>query len=142
MPEIEYLLLADHAEAANGKLTVMGASWTDAWRPRPPDAPPPITHFGIGVSVLVPWTETNRTHHLVLTVEHEDGAINLGPIETDLEIGRPPGIPHGSDQRAVLAVNADVQFPAPGGWRVVARLGEQTKTVSFRVHDEAPSGSR
>lgn len=141
MPEIEYLLLADHAEAANGKLTVMGAGWTDAWRVRVPDAPIPITHFGIGVSVLVPWTETNRPHHLVLRIEHEDGATEIGAIETDLEIGRPPGLPHGSDQRAVLAVNADIQFPLEGGWRVAARLGEQTKTASFRVHDNPPAAA-
>ena len=136
MPEIEYMLLADHAEAADGKLNVIGAGWTDQWRaPRPETNPPPITHFGIGVSVLIPWTETNRRHHLVLRIEDEDGGA-VGNVEADLEMGRPAGLPAGSDQRAVLAMNADVQFPHPGGWRVVAQLGDQTKTVSFRIHDQ------
>jgi hypothetical protein len=143
MPEMEYVLLADHAEATNGKLNVMGAGWTDQWRaPRPLDAPLPITHFGIGVSVLIPWTETNRRHHLAIRIEDEDGRTELGKVEADLEIGRPPGLPSGSDQRAVLALNADIQFPNAGGYRVLAQLGEQTKTVSFRIHDELPPGSQ
>jgi len=141
MPELEYMLLADHAEAANGKLSALGAGWTDLWRaPHPPDGPPPITHFGIAVSVLVPWTETNHRHHLALRIEDEDGGSQVAAIETDLEMGRPPGLPSGSDQRAVLALNTDIQFPHPGGWRVVAQLGEQIKTASFRVHDQLPPG--
>ncbi len=142
MAEIEYMLLANHAEAVNGLLHVLGAGWTDQWRGRqPPDVPPPLTHFAIGVSVLVPWTETNRPHHLILTIESEDGS-ELGRVEADLEIGRPPRIPVGSDQRAVLAINVNIQFPGPGGYRVVARLGEQTRSGSFRVHDEVPPGQR
>jgi hypothetical protein len=39
----------------------------------------------------------------------------------------------------VLAINGDVQFPQPGGYRVVAELGEQRRTVSFRVRDVAGS---
>jgi hypothetical protein len=136
MAEIEYVLLADHAEAANGKLYVMGAGWTDHQRPpRPADAPSNITHFGIGVSVLIPWTDTNRQHHLILRVEHEDGDPILATLEADLEMGRPPGLPHGSDQRAILALNTDIQFPAPGGYRIVAEVGGHLKTTAFRVHD-------
>ena len=137
MAEIEYLLLADHAEAVNGKLYVMGAGWTDLNRPSlpTPDSPPPPSHFALGVSVLVPWTETNRRHHLVLRVESEDGEPQLATVEADLEVGRPPGLRPGSDQRAVLAINADLQFPIPGGYRVVAELAEQIRTASFRVND-------
>jgi uncharacterized protein DUF6941 len=138
MAEIEYVLLADHAEAVNGKLYVSGAGWTDYNRaPTPAGAPAPPTHFGIGVSTLIPWTETNRRHHMVLRIESEDGDPVLGTVETDLEMGRPPGLPPGSDQRAVLALNADIQFPTAGGYRIVAELGEQVKTVSFRINERS-----
>jgi hypothetical protein len=140
MPEIEYLLLADHAEAVNGKLYVMGAGWTNVSRPpRPAPDAMPITHFGVGVSVLVPWTQTNNRHHLIVRIESEDGEPVLGRVEADLEVGRPPGLRHGSDQRAVLALNVDMTFPAPGGYRIVAELGDQTKTASFQVMDPPPS---
>lgn len=137
MAEIEFLLLGDHAEALNGKLYMMGAGWTDSWRgERPEGAPTPITHFGVGVGVLVPYTETNRQHHLALRVEREDGQ-QIALVEADLEMGRPPGLPAGSDQRAIMALNAEVQFPEPGGYRVVGELGGQQRSVSFRVHDRA-----
>jgi hypothetical protein len=139
MPEIEYLLLADHVDASSGKLNALGAGWTDLSRVVGTSGPP-VSHFGIGVSVLIPWTETNRRHHLVVRIEHEDGEPLLGSIEADLEVGRPPGLPHGADQRAVLAMNADIQFPRAGGHRVVADLGDQMRSASFRVHDKEASG--
>lgn len=135
MAEIEFLLIANHAEAYAGTLTVMGAGWTDHWRGPYPPGQPPLTHFGIGVGVLVPWTETNRRHHLVMRLEAEDGHV-VATVEGDLELGRPPGIPPGSDQRAVMALNVDTQLPGPGGYRIAAELGQNVKSVSFRVHDE------
>lgn len=136
MPEIEYLLLADHAEALNGKLYAMGAGWTDFNRPpRPAEAPPPVSHFGIAVSVLVPWTETNRRHRLAMRLESEDGDPTLATVDTEFEVGRPPGLRPGADQRAVFAINADIQFPQPGGYRVVTEMGEQVKTAAFTVSD-------
>ena len=134
MAELEFVLLADHTEAVNGRLNALGAGWTDQYRGDTQGGGPPITHFGIGVSVLVPWTETNRAHRLGLRIEDEDGG-QLGGLDADLEMGRPPGIQRGSDQRAVLGVNVNITFPRPGGYRVVAQLGEQTRTIPFRVHD-------
>lgn len=135
MPTIEFLLLANHAEAVNGLLYLSGACWTDQWRGDiPPGSPPPQTPMAIGASILVPWTETNRSHRFTITIESEDGR-QVAQVGGDLEVGRPPGIPSGSDQRAVLAVNASLQFPRPGGYRLVGNVGEDTRTVSFRVND-------
>ena len=136
MPEIEFLVVANHAEARAGLLYLSGACWTDLWRGLSPGAPPPINHFGIGVAVLIPWPETNRKHHLTLRIENADGK-DLVRVEGDVEVGRPVGIPEGSEQRAVIALNADLQFPSPGVYQVVAGLGDQVRHVSFRVHDEA-----
>lgn len=142
MAEIEFLILADHAEAVGGKLYLTGAGWTDYWRaPVPEGQPPPITHLGIAVSILVGWTDTNRPHRLHMRIENEDGTLQLANVEGDIEVGRPPGTPPGSDQRAVLAVNADVQFPSLGGYRITAEIGDRIRTVSFRVHD-APTPAR
>ena len=139
MAELEYIALANHAEAINGLLYLMGAGWTDHSRPTPTEDVQVSSHFGIGASIVVPWTETNQPHLLTVRVESEDGAV-LVDMSGNIEVPRPLGIPAGSDQRAVLAVNADVHFANNGGYRIVAQLGEQTKTVSFRVHD-LPVGS-
>ncbi|CAN5684647.1 hypothetical protein BH24ACT26_BH24ACT26_02110 [soil metagenome] len=137
MASIEYLVVANHAEVQNGHLFISGAGWTDLVRGVRPEAGPPVTHIGIALSIIVPFTETGRRHHFTIRIEREDGP-EVTRVEGDLEMGRPVGLPAGADQRAVLAVNADISFPEPGGYRVIAFLGagEDQKTSSFRVHDQ------
>lgn len=140
MPRVETLLMANHAEAQNGLLYVMGGGWTDLHRPpRNPEDPPPVSHIGIGVTILVAWTETNRRYPLLLKIESEDGR-ELFKVEGEMESGRPPGSPEGQDLRSALAVNGEVAFPHPGGYRVVAQVGDDVRTVSFRVQDQAAVG--
>src|SRR3972149_1782870 len=93
-----------------------------------------MTHSRTWVAAAVPWGETNRRHHLVVRPEDEDGKESTR-FEGARELGRPVGIPPGSDQRAVVAMNADLVFPGPGGYRLLAEIGEERRTVAFRVHD-------
>lgn len=140
MLEVESLLLANHAEAHNGLLYMMGAGFTDVNQVIQDDQPgaPPF-HFGIGLTILVPWTETNRRHHVLLYMEAEDGGEPLLRLEADMETGRPPGFTEGSDQRVVMAMAGEVTFPSPGGYRVAAELGSApAKYASFRVHHHRP----
>ena len=60
MPRIEYVTVANHAEALNGLLYLQGAGWSDIRVAQQPDGQPGIAHFGIGVSLLVGWNETNQ----------------------------------------------------------------------------------
>lgn len=139
---VEFLLLANHVEAVNGLLYAAGGGWSDHWRgPVVTGQPPPQSSIGIAVSILVPWTETNRRHRLLVRVESEDGGEPLVRVEGDLEVGRPTGIPSGTDQRSILALNAGVAFPAEGGYRVIAELGESQRSVSFRVHNQPLPGN-
>jgi hypothetical protein len=133
MPEIESLLLANHAESHNGLLYLMGGGWTDVNQVVMPSQPPPPFHFGLGLTILVPWTETNRRHHVAILMEKEDGGDPLMRIEADLETGRPPGAVEGTDQRIVMAFSGEVQFLTPGGYRAVAQLADAQKCASFRV---------
>ncbi len=41
----------------------------------------------------------------------------------------------GSEHREVPAVNADLVLSIPGGYRVVAELDDDRRSVGFRVHD-------
>ncbi len=134
MAEIDLLTVANHAEALNGMLYLSGAGWTDLRRPVDPQGQVPASHFGVGVSVVVPWNETNRKLQLVIRIEDEDGG-PLMSVEGELEVGRSPGLPQGIDQRAVLAVDANLVFPHAGGYRVIAELEGKRRSVSFRVHD-------
>ncbi|MGZ8766633.1 MAG: DUF6941 family protein [Acidimicrobiia bacterium] len=132
------MLLANHAEAHDGLLYLMGAGFSDVRQVVPLGQVPPPFHFGIGLSVLVGWTETNIRHHIAVTLEPEDGGPPLLTAEADLEVGRPPGSVEGGDQRAVLAMTGEVLFSTPGGYRLLAVLGNQRRSASFRVHHEVP----
>ena len=136
MPQIEFVINADHAEAINGKLYLQGAGWTDIVQPIGPGGQPGIVHIGIAVSILIGWNETNQRFPLTLTLEHEDGD-KLVNVSAQVEAGRPPGTPAGSDFLSVLAIGAEIQFPKTGGYRLRAELAGEERSVAFRV--TAPS---
>jgi hypothetical protein len=134
VPRIEYVTLANHAEAHDGLLYLQGAGWTDLRPPVNPDGNLGIAHFGIGLSVLVGWNETNTRFPLILQVMHEDGGDPFIQAEAQIEQGRPAGLAPGQDLRSVLAINVDAAFPRPGGYEVRATIADQPPTsVSFRV---------
>ena len=141
MPIIETLILANHAEAQNGLLYLSGGGWDRLTRRYPAGGQPKPHSFGIGVTVNVPWSEANRKHRLELWIEDEDGGKPLMQVDGELEVGRPPGVPEGSDRRAVLAVEALMTFPHPGGYRLVGRVGGKEKSYAFFVVDEYIPGT-
>ena len=59
------MLLADFAQVADGKLTVVGGGWS-LTGPEP-------TPFGIAILVHVPWDQANRRHTLRPPLVHADG---------------------------------------------------------------------
>ena len=140
MPEIEYVTVADHAEAINGKLYLHGGGWSDVVQPVGPGSQPGVVHFGIAASILVGWNETNRRFPLTITIVHEDGD-ELAKIGAQVEAGRPPGITPGTEFRNILAVQANMVFPKTGRYDVRAELDGQTRQVTFRVipQPSAPS---
>ena len=139
MATIEFLLLANHAEVQNGLLYASGAGWSDLFRPPPgPEGQIPINHFGIGASISIPWDETNQPHHLTIAIQRAEGSEEVSRFETDIEVGRPPGLPAGTVQRAVFGIGVDIAFPEQGSYRVVATVDEDTRSVNFRVRDFPP----
>lgn len=137
MAEIALLTLANHAEVQNGLLYVSGAEWDTVTRTYLSTEQPKPQHLAIALSVVVPWTEANTPQPVSIRVEDEDGLTRLIETRLDLEVGRPPGRPHGSDSRTALAITGEVGFPKPGGYRVVAEVGKTSRrSYSFRVIDQ------
>jgi hypothetical protein len=137
MATVEYLLLANHAEVQNGLLYVSGAGWANLYRgSRKPGDPLLISHFGIGASILIPWDETNQRHQLVIRVVKVDSDEELARVEGGMEIGRPPGLESGAEQRVAVALGVDVPFPGEGSYRVVVQVGQDQRSVGFKVLDQ------
>ena len=140
MPElvtIDSLMLANHVEAVNGLLYISGGGWTDHHRVVPPGGNPPVSHFGIGLSLRIPWNETNQPHRLTIRIEDEDASTVVASVDSQFNAGRPPTLKTSSDQHATLGFTVDTVFPHAGGYRIVARIGEEgdVKSWTFRVHD-------
>jgi hypothetical protein len=119
------MLLADYAQVADGKLTVVGGGWSIT-------GPEPVP-FGIAILVHVPWDQANRRHVMRLelldtdgvpvTVETEEGAEE--PIvffdDVEFEVGRPAGVKPGTPLELPLTINSGPLPLVPGGryeWRL------------------------
>jgi len=128
--QIDFLVLADYAEAVNGKLYLMGGAWD---RIGVRDASQPM-RFGVALAILVPWTATNQNHALRLTLEDADGSERGMLVESTFVTGRPPELAPGSTQRVLLAVNSLMPPPPAAEYALVAAIdGEERRRVIFTV---------
>lgn len=116
------LLIADYAQAVEGKLYLIGGAWNSL-----SVGSFPTTHFiGVGVAIDVGWNETNQQQVAEITVEDADGnALKEPKIQIEFEAGRPPGHPVGTDIRLVFAVNGPVPIERPGSYSFVLKAGSQ-----------------
>lgn len=138
------MLLADAAQAAEGKLYIIGGGWSVT-------GPDPVPS-AIAIKIEVPWSETNKKHHWLLSLVDADGApVSVptpegdSPIQVggEFEVGRPPGIPPGTPIDLPLAINIG-PLPLPAGGRYVWRLTVDGQTdenwqVSFTTREAPPS---
>ncbi|MGI9020093.1 MAG: DUF6941 family protein [Solirubrobacterales bacterium] len=142
--QIDFMFLADKAEALNGKLYVMGGGWDRIFMPQLP-GPLPIP-ISVAISILVPWNLTNRRFKFVLELTDADGnRVALTPEQdvftVDFEVGRPPGLTPGTPQRTVLTLtlNPGLQFEKEGRYSFHGTIdGAELKRVNF---DLMPIGS-
>ena len=53
----------------------------------------------------------------------------------DFQVGRPPNLPAGAEQRIVWALNGDFALPVPGTFRLIAAIDNQdSEWTTFRLH--------
>ncbi|MDO8803290.1 MAG: hypothetical protein Q7R35_02570 [Elusimicrobiota bacterium] len=116
------MLLADHAQAVNGKLYIMGGGWS-VTGPKP-------CQSALAIKIEVPWNEANRKHNLKLELVNADYRPVLIPtpvgesplvLSASFEVGRPPGVIVGSTLGVPLAFNI-APIPLEPGQRYIWRL--------------------
>ena len=122
MPMMATLLLADAAQAIDNKLYILGGGWSVTG----PDPSP----SALAIALKVPWDEANRRHDLRVELLDSDGhPVRLGAaeegqrfvIESNFEVGRPPGLRPGTPIDLGLAINVG-PVPLPPGGRYEWRL--------------------
>lgn len=115
------MLLADSAEAVNGKLYILGGGWSIIG--------PEPTPMAIAIKIEVPWDEANKRHTLQLALVNADGQPFMVPTPTgdrpmelsaEFEVGRPPGLKPGTPLDLPVALNIGPLPLLPDGryvWR-------------------------
>lgn len=137
-PSVDFLLLADRAEALNGKLYMMGGAWDRVSVQDLQSA----TFISLAVGILVPWNATNQQHRATIGIEDEDGNNTGFSVEAGFTAGRPAFARAGQSQRVVLALPlVPVRFPEYGTY--VAQMyinDEKAKSIEFNVTGPAGKG--
>ncbi len=72
------MLLADAAQAVEGKLYILGGGWSITG--------PDPTPMAIALKIEVPWNDSNTPHHLHLVLCDEDGR----PVRVPTPTGEQP----------------------------------------------------
>jgi hypothetical protein len=126
---LEWLILTDAAQIADGKLFLIGGGW-DTIRV---NALPHRQKMAIALAIEVEWVETNERHALQLEIATQDGNV-LVNLNGAFEMGRPPGISAGQSQRVQLVVDAEMEFQELGMYVITVTLGQdRTMPVRFNV---------
>jgi hypothetical protein len=123
------MVLADHAQAADGKLNIIGGGWTIIG--------PDPTPFAIALIIEVPWALTDQKHTFrmelidqdgnTLRAKTDDGEQEIA-LEGDFTVDRPDGVPFGTPFSVPVAINMPSPPPIPPGGRYEWRLEINHKT--------------
>ena len=116
------MMLADAAQAAEGKLYILGGGWS-VTGPEP-------SASAIAAYIQVPWDRTNVQHEFLFELVDSDGeAVSAETpegeepvtIEGAFEVGRPVGVRPGTPIDVPLAINIGPLVLPPAGrfeWRL------------------------
>lgn len=141
--KLSTFLLADHAEAVNGKLYVVGGAWN---RISTSSFPATHNHLSVAAVIHVPWEVTDQSHSIELRLVDADGApIIPEPVNGTFEAGRPPGMRPGDEQLVVLVFDFEgLRFERPGTYEFHLLVdGAETGLIRFDLvqrEDVAGSG--
>ncbi len=125
----EFLILADAAQVANGKLFILGGGWT-LYRSA---VYPAQVQLALGIGILIEWSEAGIRHPVTITMADEGGVLVMPELRGQVEAGKPEELGAGVTQRALLAVNAGLVIPRPGRYVVAATAGASRAEVCFEA---------
>ena len=125
----DFLILADAAQVQGEKLFMLGGGWSVVSAKEFPAQ----HQMAVAAGILIPWMETNARHEFKVIVRGEDGT-TFGEIKGEFEQGRAPGLPAGTTQRVLVAINFAIRIEAACEAMAELLLDDVlAKSVPFRV---------
>lgn len=130
------LLLCDAAVAdPSGKLHMLGVGWTNVGVPMGPHA--------VAILFKIPWDRANQKIKFKLTLRNSDGqplqfpgpdgSVQTLSNEGEVEVGRPPGITHGSPLTAAMSVSVPPLPLGPGRYEWLLEVAQTEVFAAFEV---------
>jgi hypothetical protein len=126
-PFVEFLILADRAEALNGKLYMMGGAWDRLW----------IGDFAqtqtvsLAVGIVVPWSATNEEHRVSVIVSDDDNN-EVGSAQFAFRAGASAQMERTESQKVLVAVQMQPKLERPGTYAVRAVVDDDARPERSR----------
>jgi len=130
--EIDYLLLAEHAEIVGNKLYLMGGGWDTMHVP----GAPANVRLMVAAGIRLDWDETGRPIGLVLRIDDED-AQEVFRLNGQMNVQRPPDTIPGTSHLSQMTFAVQAQLKQLGGYRITLSAGpegaEVRRSIPFRL---------
>ncbi|MGO9454976.1 MAG: DUF6941 family protein [Candidatus Binataceae bacterium] len=126
--KINFVMLADAAQVAGGKLFILGGDWNIY---RSGNYPVSI-QLAVAFSVSFSPNELGIKYPMKIVIADEAGIPIIPEMQGQIEIGPPPQEqPKDASPKLPIAINVGVQIPRPGRYEVVVNVGSSKIPVSF-----------
>ncbi|HYA35176.1 MAG TPA: hypothetical protein VEF03_06125 [Candidatus Binataceae bacterium] len=126
--KINFVMVADAAQVANGKLFILGGDW-NVYRS---GSYPTQAQMAIAFSVSFSPNEVGIKVPMKVVIADEAGIPILPEMQGQIEIGPPPeDQPVGAGPKLPFAINLGLQIPRPGKYEVKVTVGSSNHSVPF-----------
>lgn len=126
--KINFVMLADAAQVANGKLFIMGGDW-NIYRS---GNYPLNVQVALAFSVSFGPNEIGIKYPMKIVFVDEGGIPIIPEMQGQVEIGPPPeDQPKGMSPKLPFAINLGLQIPRPGKYEVKVTVGSSHLAVPF-----------
>lgn len=135
--EVMAFFVADHADAANGKVYVNGGFWNKLSYPQYPAV---VATMSLVAVVRVPFHEYQEDHRFALGMVDADGNVLSLKVEGQFRVGESPDLRRGDPTLMPLAIPVNgLRIEAPGDYSFtlsldgVERARYQVRAVQIAV---------
>jgi hypothetical protein len=127
--KIDYVILADAAQGAGGKIYILGGGWSVF---RAPAFPAPV-QLGLGIGISHTSKEFGMTYPSSITIADDADVPVITPVSGPLQIQpAPTDIPQGVTQhRLPFAAQFGIALPRPGKYSITVRIGSSVVKTEF-----------
>ena len=127
--KIEYVVLADGAQAVGGKLYILGGGWSIFHA----QAFPAPLNIGLGVNISYTSNESGMTYPWSVTITDEADIPVVPQMNSQIQIPQPPpGLPVGVfGNRLPLALQIGFAVPRPGKYTITVKFGSSAVKTDF-----------